>query len=466
MVHTLLNIPAEVRLKALGYLKPTDYLQASLVCTQLSADCADEDLIARVLFNAVRKSVFHARYHNVGVDDLIITSLFTTSRQDGFVYDDICEYIDELYHTCVDTLGKPRVLFELFRILDLYCSGASCKLYKQPAPDGADCTQHRAATSLPVFPTSRAIYLLVLRACYIGWADVVQVYLEFVTSHPSEHTVCLDIPLQLACKHGYTSIVRMLLKHGKANPNAAFGKALSLACAGGYTAIVQLLIDDGRCDPALSDSESLLEACFENHIDIVRILLSDRRCDPAAVHSFALVKAISNVYVDIVKLLLDDRRADPCALNSRTWWEACGSGSLDVVHLLIEDNRVDMTRGRALKEAVAGGQIEVVRLLLEQQLIDPSDPLVGDIVRVASEKGYTHVVRLLLEDGRALVHKGLGKAVLYGHTDIVRMLVNDGRADACPAKIMMKARRKGFNECARMVLSYKRGPATDGPIFD
>eukprot|EP01134_Creolimax_fragrantissima_P000513 CFRG0513T1 len=450
-IATLLSLPVEVRQKSFSYLLPIDLMEYSLTCKQFYSDTQDHMVRVAVLYNALKRTQFYSSYQSKSIDDMVITTNYTTTRQEGFMYDkDVHKELVALRNLGYKW-ADPMLLLDVVRMLDDKRCIATPVL---------QCINDISYSGIS---HRKAWYLLLLVACFNGWDEVVDTYVavDKVSPLPESQAINLDIPLQLACKHGYQNIVRTLVAHGVANPGSSEGKCLSTACGGGYEDIVSLLLLDKRVDPTVSDSESLLEAVFEGHLSIVQLLLNDGRANPAAAHSFALVNAISYGHIQITSLLLQDGRADPSSLNSRSWWEACGSGSMETIELLMKDARVDLSRPRALREAVDGGHADVVKLLLDMNLIDPNDARVGELVRVAAEKGYTEIVRMLLVDGRAIPTKGLAKASSFGFTSIVRMLVEDGRVDVPPATAVFKAKRKGFYEIVKLVSGYRTGATSD-----
>jgi ankyrin repeat protein len=114
------------------------------------------------------------------------------------------------------------------------------------------------------------------------------------------------------------------------------------------------------------------------------------------------------------------------------------------------------------------GNVERVKELLKNGV----DPTVFEnaSIRIASFSGYTKIVELLLQDGRAdptvFNHAPIRNASYYGHTEIVELLLQDGRAD--PTTLNNFALRlaccNGHTKVIEILLQDGRVEATDQAI--
>jgi ankyrin repeat protein len=132
----------------------------------------------------------------------------------------------------------------------------------------------------------------------------------------------------------------------------------------------------------------------------------------------------------IVKYLLP--KVDPSMNNNHAIWLASNYGYTEIVRLLLADPRVDSSAGNnaALGNAAFYGHTETVRLLLADSRVDPS----GDgILKWAIQNGCTEIVLLLLKDKRVDPsvedNYAIRNASCCGYTEIVRMLLADKRVN-------------------------------------
>jgi len=89
------------------------------------------------------------------------------------------------------------------------------------------------------------------------------------------------------------------------------GNPISCASSRGFTEIVQLLLKDGRADPTDDDNYALYSACKNGHVEVVKALLQDPRVDPSVNNNEAIRWASSKGHTEVVRLLLQDPRVDP-----------------------------------------------------------------------------------------------------------------------------------------------------------
>lgn len=105
---------------------------------------------------------------------------------------------------------------------------------------------------------------------------------------------------------------------------------------------------------------------------------------------------------------------DPSSIGSYALRHAAEKGYTEVVHLLLQDGRADpaASDSEALSLASQYGHIEVVLALLQDGRADPSVDD-SEALRYASMDGHIEVVHLLLRDGRADPTAGDSLALRY-----------------------------------------------------
>ena len=82
--------------------------------------------------------------------------------------------------------------------------------------------------------------------------------------------------------------------------------AIRLASERGYSEVVELLLKDGRANPGANNNYAIQFAARNGHVDVIRLLLRDNRVDP----SFAVQIASKRGHLDVIRLLLQDDRVD------------------------------------------------------------------------------------------------------------------------------------------------------------
>lgn len=168
-----------------------------------------------------------------------------------------------------------------------------------------------------------------------------------------------------------------------------YEKIINQAASEGNLSQVVRLVTAGVDLTSSGGGWTLGNAGFEGHIEIVRFLLEDGRADPTAHRNWAIHMASDRGQTEAVRLLLKDGRADPAA---QALIAASDNNRADVVCLLLADSRVDPTAedNWAILTACRKGYTEVVRHLLED---DRADPEVG--LAAAREKGNNELVQLI-----------------------------------------------------------------------
>lgn len=125
-----------------------------------------------------------------------------------------------------------------------------------------------------------------------------------------------------------------------------------------------------------------------------------------------MIKSIRNNDVAQVKLLLLSDSIDLIDGNPISC--ASSRGFTEIVQLLLNDGRADPTddSNYALYIASKNDHVDVVRLLLQDPRVDPSADD-NCAIRIASENGHVDVVRLLLEDPRVDPSADDNQAIRY-----------------------------------------------------
>ena len=81
------------------------------------------------------------------------------------------------------------------------------------------------------------------------------------------------------------------------------------------------------------------------------------------------------------------------------------NGHSSVVKLLLSDPRVDPAA--SICNAIQFGRLEVVAALLADPRVDPNTDVLNEAICLASENGYTDVVRFLQRFNSTVVNKSL-----------------------------------------------------------
>ncbi|XP_050588554.1 ankyrin repeat domain-containing protein 50-like isoform X3 [Bombus affinis] len=251
-------------------------------------------------------------------------------------------------------------------------------------------------------------------------------------------------PLNLAARHGYTDVVRVLLASGACADHADCDgwTALRAAAWGGHTQVVTILLERGAAvDHQDKDGMTpLLVAAFEGHRDVCELLLEYEadvdHCD--ATGRTPLWAAASMGHGSVVALLLFwGCYVDSIDNEGRTVLSvAAAQGGTDVVKQLLDRGLDEQHRDNSgwtpLHYAAFEGHIDVCEALLEAGAkIDETDNDGKGALMLAAQEGHAALVERLLEQHRAPIdqhaHDGktaLRLAALEGHYDTVRVLLS------------------------------------------
>ncbi|XP_076754712.1 uncharacterized protein LOC143425637 isoform X3 [Xylocopa sonorina] len=250
-------------------------------------------------------------------------------------------------------------------------------------------------------------------------------------------------PLNLAARHGYADVVKVLLAAGACADHADCDgwTALRAAAWGGHTQVVTILLERGAAvDHRDKDGMTpLLVAAFEGHRDVCELLLEYEadvdHCD--ATGRTPLWAAASMGHGSVVALLLFwGCYVDSIDNEGRTVLSvAAAQGGTDVVKQLLDRGLDEQHRDNSgwtpLHYAAFEGHIEVCEALLEAGAkIDETDNDGKGALMLAAQEGHAALVERLLEQHGAPIdqhaHDGktaLRLAALEGHYDTVRVLL-------------------------------------------
>jgi len=268
-----------------------------------------------------------------------------------------------------------------------------------------------------------------------------------------------------ASENGHTDIVKLLLKaDAKINTEDYKGcTALIFAAENGRTDVVQLLLEhdaDTTVRKRVLDQRytALETAAVNGYADIVELLFDKKNVINIG---YAMMLAATEGHADVVKLLIakgvDVNEAEK---NNFALTNAIYAGQAEVVKLLMEsgiNNEKATERGLLLlKKAAPGSDIRLwnaVRTGNYQRTLEAlkngadvnaqihkNTPSFGPSIKyqgrtplsVASDLGYTEIVKLLIESGAAVNAQfpngatALHFAVGNGHADIVKLLIEKG----------------------------------------
>ncbi|XP_051163181.1 ankyrin repeat domain-containing protein 50 [Leptopilina boulardi] len=257
-------------------------------------------------------------------------------------------------------------------------------------------------------------------------------------------------PLNLAARHGYSDVVRVLLAAGASADHADCDgwTALRAAAWGGHTQVVEQLLEHGaKVDCADWDQRTALRAAaWGGHEDIVKALLQHgadvNRTDDEG--RTALIAAAYMGHSEIVEHLLDfGAKIDHADSDGRTALSVAAlcvpsnHGYAKVVTILLERGAAvdhqDKDGMTPLLVAAFEGHRDVCELLLEYEAdVDHCDATGRTPLWAAASMGHGSVVALLLfwgcyvdsidNEGRTV----LSVAAAQGGTDVVKQLLDRG----------------------------------------
>ncbi|XP_029174037.1 ankyrin repeat domain-containing protein 50 isoform X4 [Nylanderia fulva] len=318
-----------------------------------------------------------------------------------------------------------------------------------------------------------------------GYADVVRVLLA--AGARADHADCDGwTALRAAAWGGHTQVVEQLLKHGAMVDCADWDQrtALRAAAWGGHEDIVKALLKHGA-DVNRTDDEgrtALIAAAYMGHSEIVEHLLdfgaeidhadSDGR---TALSVAALCVPANHGYAKVVTILLErGATVDHEDKDGMTpLLVAAFEGHRDVCDLLLEFDadmdHCDVTGRTPLWAAASMGHGSVVKLLLYWGCcVDTIDNEGRTVLSVAAAQGGTDVVKQLLARGLDEQHRDnsgwtpLHYAAFEGHIDVCEALLEAGakidETDNDGKSALMLAAQEGHTSLVERLLEHHGAP--------
>ncbi|XP_072761084.1 uncharacterized protein [Anoplolepis gracilipes] len=318
-----------------------------------------------------------------------------------------------------------------------------------------------------------------------GYADVVRVLLA--AGARADHADCDGwTALRAAAWGGHTQVVEELLKHGAMVDCADWDQrtALRAAAWGGHEDIVKALLKHGA-DVNRTDDEgrtALIAAAYMGHSEIVEHLLdfgaeidhadSDGR---TALSVAALCVPANHGYAKVVTILLErGATVDHEDKDGMTpLLVAAFEGHRDVCDLLLEFDadmdHCDVTGRTPLWAAASMGHGSVVKLLLYWGCcVDTIDNEGRTVLSVAAAQGGTDVVKQLLARGLDEQHRDnsgwtpLHYSAFEGHIDVCEALLEAGakidETDNDGKSALMLAAQEGHTSLVERLLEHHGAP--------
>ncbi|PNS19673.1 hypothetical protein CAC42_7517 [Sphaceloma murrayae] len=230
-------------------------------------------------------------------------------------------------------------------------------------------------------------------------------------------------PLHFAAEGGHAAVVEVLIQRGASvsRRDDRGWSALSYAANGGHADTVRLLIGNAaEVNPRDRNGATPLHLAAgsgyqqpDKYLETVRLLLATGKADVDAFnrHDQTSLSLASQVSGNEAGKVLIEAGADPAWVDKFAMTPihyASKQNNVGLMSRLLAIDSVDMHKKTKLGEwpltlAAAGGHVEIVRLLLRKSGIDVT--LQNGFARetalhVAVKNRRTHVVELLLRDGR------------------------------------------------------------------
>lgn len=257
--------------------------------------------------------------------------------------------------------------------------------------------------------------------------------IEHILKHDELTSDVIGWAIYDASSIGYLDGLQLLLAHPEANLFNIHAKlAIQEASINDHLEIVEALVESlkrkesnakkekeiggekreisGQKRPIRTDLErylmemggpALAGAAQSDNFEIIRFLLQFKGINVEYLSNVVLIKAASKSYVDIVISLLNDHKARVNYPNFLPLERACQYGCVEVAELLLPHAVVDplWRADNCLSVASFKGHTDVVRLLLQAEKTDPSARQ-GTIFDNAVRSEYYGIVRMYLKDSR------------------------------------------------------------------
>ncbi|EGG22215.1 hypothetical protein DFA_04333 [Cavenderia fasciculata] len=302
--------------------------------------------------------------------------------------------------------------------------------------------------------------------------------LEYLIKISPKKNVFLDTAMDVACKSGYLSVVKMLYSTKGIKFNRVH---MTLACQAPSIDIVKYINDSGigNCEDAMDEAAEInsLEivkffhfnttqgastwamdwASMHGHIEMVRFL-SEHRSEGSTTRSMDW--AAENGHIDVVKYLQEHRSegASTSAID-----RASRNGYIEVVKYLYE-HRSEGATTNAIDAAVLFGHFDVVKYLYENQIeCDATTNIDIHIGDDAISKGGIEMVKYLVETVKAkCTPETVGAALRHDKLDIYQYLYDRFSADSSiwTKDIMNYAARYGYIDILMHLHEHKCKGAT------
>ncbi|KAJ3044590.1 hypothetical protein HDV00_001516 [Rhizophlyctis rosea] len=233
-------------------------------------------------------------------------------------------------------------------------------------------------------------------------------------------------------------MTEVLLSAG-ADVNGGDGQVLHAATQTGNVELVALLLNNGaKINTVLKGGSTVLnETASKDHTDVVKLLVgrgADPRAGSCGESVTALYHAVGQKDYIMAQCLLDAGAAR--FRSSESLLLALYAGDVEMVKMLVKGGANVWDTDTSI-EAIRIGNLPMVAVLLNAPVnVALWD---GDAVFFAASKGYTAIVKQLLEMApkeeedqelfrafMAGVDRGLGVAATNGHYEIVKLLLEAG----------------------------------------
>ncbi|KAK1252547.1 hypothetical protein MKX08_003734 [Trichoderma sp. CBMAI-0020] len=275
------------------------------------------------------------------------------------------------------------------------------------------------------------------RAVTGGDTFIVQMLLENERIDPNATTADGKSPLLLAargvgpfCRSSGLTMTNLLLSDNRVDVflKDRYGRnALFHAAEEGQHQVLEMYLKDGRLDPNEGDAYRETPLLRTQNKECLQLLINDPRVDPNKENSAGITPLIRHVqsesYYNVERLLGLDRidvnqtdRQGNTALIHAIGGCSLGETTHDLafVQCMLDSRRVKLNPVNkygetALMMAVKNNLVHVVEMILAtgHRMVDIKDASGLTMIEHAAQRGFTQIVRLLLETGRVQVTQGI-----------------------------------------------------------
>lgn len=295
------------------------------------------------------------------------------------------------------------------------------------------------------------LYQHLLKDCNYSYCAVCRLEFGVDNTTSLRHNKCVNY----AITNNNTEMLKLLLSNKRVCINRQSGKGFVQATHNNNLEMVQIILESGAkfiCEKALS--EGLLNAVKNNNIDMFRLLLNygarvthhyqslihavkrnsvemtclliDRATFTDFEYSSALLHASQNNNLDIAKILIQNGGKCPSCESENNdanhpMYHAMIWRSFPMVKLLYESLERKIVHPDYLLDAVCFDCEDITRFMLERNVKYRG----GKILTMASQKGNTNIVELLLlnlEFDEKQIQNAIQKASKYCHDEVIEYL--------------------------------------------